>query len=193
MNLRLRLLRCARPITGLLDRVNIRIGRPKLTGEMYREVMQITKPGDIVLTRTALRPSNMFIPGHWSHAQMIGFGPEGTTIEATLPVVRLSTLVDIWASATDVLIVRPKGMDVVSRARAYGFAMDYLGVPYDTDFQYGDSAFYCSELIVRSYMKAGAPFSFADLADTIGGQSVVPPASLAGKHFEILFDSRDER
>lgn len=193
MKLRLRLLRAARPITRLLDRVNIRVGKPKLTGAMYREVMQLSRPGDIILSRTALRPSNVFIPGHWSHAQMIGFGPEGTTIEATLPVVRLSTLVDIWASATDVLVVRPRGVDSVAQTRAYGFAIDYLGYPYDTSFQLGDSAFYCSELIVRSYMKAGAPFSFAELAESVGGLSVVPPQSLAGDHFEILFDSRDER
>lgn len=153
--------------------------------------MRVVQAGDIVLTRTAMRPSNLFIPGHWSHAQMIGFGPEGTTIEATLPSVRLSTLVDIWASATDVLVVRPKGMDVASRARAYGFAMDYVGVPYDTEFQYGDDAFYCSELIVRSYMKAGAPFGFSDLSEMVAGKSVVLPRSFAGEHFEILFDSRE--
>ena len=174
----------------MLDRINIRVGRPKLNGEMYREVISKVEAGDIILTRTALRPTNLFIPGHWSHAQMIGFGSEGTTIEATLPVVRLSTLVDIWASATDVLVVRVKGMSKRQRFAAYGHAIDYLGTPYDTEFQYGDDAFYCSELIVRSLMKAGAPFGFRDLADTVGGLSVVPPQALAGDRFEILFDSR---
>jgi uncharacterized protein YycO len=174
-----------------MNRVNIRVGRPKLTGEMYREVMRLSRPGDIILTRTALRPSNLFIPGHWSHAQMIGYGPEGTTIEAAMPVVRLSTLVDIWASASDVLVVRPNGVSSVDQSRAYGEAMDYIGRPYDTEFQIGDKAFYCSELIVRSYMKAGAPFTFDDLSEGVGGYQVVRPDALAGDHFKTLFDSRE--
>lgn len=193
MNIRLRLLRAARPITRMLDRVNIRIGKPRLTGEMYRNAMSLSLPGDIILTRTALRPSNMFIPGQWCHAQMIGFGPEGTTVEATLPVVRMSTMVDIWASASDVAIVRPKGMSSFQRSKAYGFAIDELGTPYDTSFQLGDDAFYCSELIVRSLIKAGAPFGFKDLLEYVGGHSVVPPSALAGNLFDVIFDSRQER
>jgi len=186
------LLRAARPLTLLLDKVNIRVGKPKLTGEMYREVISKVQAGDIVLTRTALRPSNLFIPGDWSHAQMIGFGAEGTTVEATLPVVRLSTLVDIWASATDVMVVRPKAMTQRQRYAAYGHAIEYVGAPYDTDFKLGDEAFYCSELIVRAYMKANSPFSFSDLGTSVSGVNVVRPDAFSGERFEVLFDSRDE-
>lgn len=152
--------------------------------------MSVAEAGDIILTRTALRPTNLFIPGHWSHAQMIGFGHEGTTVEATLPVVRLSTMVDIWASASEVIVVRVKGMSRRQRYAAYGHAIDYLGRPYDTSFQYGDDAFYCSELIVRSLMNAGAPFDIDDLAVSVAGKSVVPPQAFTGEFFEIIYSSK---
>jgi hypothetical protein len=78
----------------------------------------------------------------------------------------------------------PVGSEV--RARAAGVARGWLGAPYDERFVWGGKAFYCSELVARAYVEAGAPEAlFAPLPMTYAGRDgAVSPVWLA--YFEKL-------
>lgn len=171
-----------------MTRMNFRLGAPPLSGADYREVAQLARPGDLILTRTAHRPTNLLIPGKWGHVQILHGYPLGTTTEATWPVVRISSLVDVWTRASEVMLIRPKWATARQAAAAAGHAQKYLGLPYDTMFEMSERAFYCSELAMRVYADAGTDVPWEDIYTRIAGRDAVVPSSLDNpEHFEILW------
>lgn len=191
MSLRLAAIALARPIGRLIARINFRIGPPPLTGAMYREVMQLALPGDIILTRTSPRPTNLFIPGKWGHVQLLKGDAFGTTVEATYPLVRESTLVDVWANASEVMLIRPRWTQAGDGAAAFKWASGHVGKQYDTAFLLSSNAFYCSELAIMAYDAAGAhDVPWHDLVTDIAGRKVIIPSTLEDRrHFHILWHS----
>lgn len=191
--MRVTLLRAAAPLTRLISTINLRIGKPPLTGEMYREMLHIARPGDLILTRTSLRPTNLFIPGKWSHLQILAGDPYGTTIEATMPLVRYSSLVDVWAGASEVMLIRPRFASQQQRIDAYDHAKKYIGLPYDTEFELTDNEFYCSELVVRAYADAGSAIPWHAISRNVGGDTYVVPSDFENEtQFEILWHGGDK-
>ncbi len=170
-----------------MNRINIRIGKPKLSGYMFGDASYDSRVGDIILTRTSLRPTNLFIPGEWSHVLMLGYGTE--VVEATLPCVRVSTLIDVWTSTSQVMIVRPINTTMYQRARAYEKAIAFVGWPYDTEFQSTNKSFYCSELVNKAYAMAGVKLGVSRRS-IAGGDTVIPSAFDNPDKFEVIFDSR---
>jgi hypothetical protein len=152
VNPRRALLHALRPMSRLLDKVNLRIGRPTLHGDLYHFALGQILPGDIVLTRTAWRPTNWIFPGKWTHALISLGGDE--LVEATLPRVRRTWMVDVWCSASEVIIVRPRFLSDQQGVRAALAAESFIGVPYDLDFAPTPKALYCSELIMRAMIAA---------------------------------------
>lgn len=189
MSLRKLLLVIVRPITLLLNKINFRTGKPRVSGRQYNDVIKKIRPGDIVLTRNFLRPSNLFIPGYWSHVQIVAF--DNYTVEARIPRVGLNTLVDVWATAHSVMIVRPKDVSQSTARVAADMALSYVGAPYDTAFEFSDKAFYCSELVYKAYRGAG--LSFGNMIDTIAGSKAITPSAFDSEDFIVLFDSRKEQ
>ena len=153
MSIRRCFLRAARPLSKLINKINIRIGLPPLRGNLYHEALSVIRPGDIILTRTKWRPTNIIFPGKWTHA-LIAIG-EDELVEATLPVVRSIWLVDVWASASEVKIVRPVFLSDTERSEAASIAAAMIGTPYDLEFNDDPSELYCSELIYAAMAAAG--------------------------------------
>jgi hypothetical protein len=183
VNARRLAIRAARPLGLLLNRVNFRIGKAPLDGELYHRVLAASQPGDIILTRTKWRPSNLFIPGKWSHAMM--FVHDDILVEATMPVVRTCWLVDVWASASEVLVVRPRFLDAKERLRAAGYAASRVGTPYDLGFSPGPRELYCSELVYWAMRKTSIETPNL-LSSEFGAVSIRPDALALPEHFEEI-------
>ena len=186
MSPRRRFLRAVRPVTRLLDRVNLRIGRPTLQGDLYHAALAALQAGDIVLTRTAWRPSNVLLPGRWTHALMVV--GDGVLVEATLPRVRTTWLVDVWCSASEVLIVRPNFLTDEQRATAAAAARGMVGIPYDLEFHPGPNELYCSELVYNAMLVASA--DTPDLRTReLGVLSIRPDALANTMYFDHVIGS----
>lgn len=180
MNVRRRILRAARPLTRLLDRVNLRIGRATLQGDLYHAALTHARPGDIVLTRTAWRPSNLLLPGRWTHVLLVV--DRDVLVEATLPRVKTTWLVDVWANASEVLIMRPKFLTAEQQADAAACARGLVGTPYDLEFQLGPRELYCSELVYNAMLVAGG-YCVPDLRTREFGVLSIRPDAFADRRY----------
>jgi uncharacterized protein YycO len=122
----------------------------KLKGDDYYSVRDQLRPGDILLRGYDNYLDGFFIPGKYSHAG-IYVGDE-KVIHAMTPAVQYTNLVD-WMRCDRMAIVRPN----VSHSwceMAVEDAIGYLGVPYDYNFDFGNTAdvrFSCSELVYKCY------------------------------------------
>jgi uncharacterized protein YycO len=185
MSLRRRLLRAVRPLSRVIDKINLRIGRPPLRGSLYVTAMGRIRPGDIILTRTAWRPTNLIFPGRWTHVLIVL--REDLLVEAKLPRVRESYLVDVWASASSVKIVRPRFMTAAQLAEAALVARGMVGTPYDLEFEPGPKALYCSELVWRA-LRAVAGDAVPELRTTELGVRSVKPDAFDSEHFLTVIE-----
>lgn len=174
----------------MLDRVNVRFGRPALTGEMYLEAMNAMRSGDIILTWTKWRPTNLFIPGHWSHAVMVTDPTLGMLVEAAMPNARVVSMVDVWTMCTEVKIVRPSFMSDEQRMEMAVNALMLVGTPYDLEFHSDDKALYCSELILLAMATVLGSDTPRVGREAYGEFMTIPEDFDNDDFFETIFDSR---
>jgi uncharacterized protein YycO len=115
----------------------------------------IAKPGDIILSRTHWRLSNLAIPGRWKHVAVVG--AEGMVIEAVQPVVRCVSLVDMLCEHDEVALYRFLDLVPEVRQRIALSAAYWIGVSYDEDFDEDPSDLYCTELAIDAFKEVMQP------------------------------------
>lgn len=138
--------------------------------DQLRDVQSHIQPGDILIQKREWQLSNVGIPGFWTHAaiyvgtpeeriryfskeendlifsKMQSHRPDGAVIETIKDGVVLSSFFKS-AKADSLLVLRP-ALTVKQKASVIAQAFDFLGRPYDYDFNFNtDSSFVCSELI----------------------------------------------
>ena len=162
--------------------------RSRITSDDYKILCMILKPGDVILTKTKWRPTNVLIPGHFKHSTMYVGG--GNIVESTVPCVRERDLLDLLLSIDDFAVVKPR---ITNTELSFAVAEmeSLIGKPYDMGFTMDDDAFYCSEAIHHSIMAAtGGEFEFTKRR-ILGADTIVPnDMFLARQFFELKMDSR---
>lgn len=188
-----KLLRLLSPLADLVAGFHLRIGKPKLDSSDYAAAMLILRPGDVILSKEAWRPTNIFIKGKTKHAAMFvgSVGGDGDRlVEATYPVARYTSLISVWQTASTVVILRPTFADSSAAMGASIAARSFVGTPYDTSFSRGEDALYCSELIDAAYEVSGGSPLWDLRSKHLGLDAVILPDALrTSKHFRTVWNS----
>lgn len=188
-----RLLRLLAPLADMLAGFHLRVGEPRLPAPDYRAALGVLRPGDVILTRESWRPTNILIRGSTKHAAIfVGrVGDEDDVmVEATHPVARYTSLIAVWQMASRVVVLRPNFTDDRGAADAAVAARSMVGTPYDTAFEHGEEALYCSELIDAAYEACcGSPLSSLRRRH-LGLDGVILPDDLrTSGYFRVVWDS----
>ena len=186
------LLRALAPLADLIAGIHLRIGEPKLRGGDYTTALYLLRPGDVILSKEAWRPTNLLIPGKLKHAGVFvgNHGGESDAIaEATHPEARMTNLVSVWQMASRVVILRPRFVRAEGAYDAARRALSYIGTPYDVMFAHGEEAMYCSELVDAAYGGALKVLR----RDVLGFEQVIVPDDLRKDErlFRVVWDSDD--
>ena len=130
-----------------------RFGRKfRCSGLDLAYIMDVVKPGMIVLSRREFQISNFFIEGHWTHTALIMPGEK--VIEATINGVIMNELPKFFLTVDDFVILRPRFCSIKEMENACSFASEIVGSPYSWDFNNSDDSFYCSELVLKVYARS---------------------------------------
>ena len=139
----------------------------KLGPDAAKKMLEVLKPGDVILRRTDSTTSNWFIPGYWGHAAL--YAGDGKIVDAVTHDVREVGLEKFCTEGDAVIVVRPKGLEPRQVAEAIAYARQQIGKPYDFDLDFEDeSRFSCTELVETALAKAtGKGWGERNLADGI--------------------------
>jgi cell wall-associated NlpC family hydrolase len=114
----------------------------EIKGPHTREILNVLKPGDILLRRYNHYLGSIFIPGYWSHAaHYVGDGDvihmlgDGITREDILTFTRCD----------DILILRCTDVELVKYSITESINLEDKNIQYDYDFKSGNKTLYCSE------------------------------------------------
>ena len=118
-----------------------------MTGSKIRAVLDIIKPGDIVLRGYRHYADGYFIPGKYSHSGIyIG---NNMVVHAVAEGVSKIDILD-FLMCDICCILRPKQEGIGDSAVKK--AISYIGTAYDFDFSKGDTSLYCHELTAISFL-----------------------------------------
>ena len=148
--------------------------RRKVNGKIYRRAYSKLVPGDIIVTRKRGEPTNVFIPGFYTHSMM--YVGDANVVEATSLGVHETDVLDALMSKDHFAILRPKFCSQVEMKLIANKAKELKSknIKYDYSFELDNEAFYCSELIYfcyKSVLQNKFPF---DMRETLGVKTVTP-------------------
>ena len=152
--------------------------QPGLPQNIDRQLRQILRPGDVLLTRKEHVLTNYFLPGYWPHGALnlgsmeeigeLGLGDRqyfpqqhehlhdlapndpSRAIEALKDGVHLRTLASPLG-ADSIVVIRPN-LSRVYLADALDRVLQHTGKPYDFDFDFTRAdRMVCTEVIYRAY------------------------------------------
>ena len=167
------LLKTSRPLTSLIGKIHLPYTRKRITSRDYRALTAILKPGMGLVTRTNGEFSNLFIPGHASHAG--NYCHDRMVVEATGKGVVHTDLLDFAMTKDEIWVIRPRAATEEEMCAAADWTEKQIGDPYDLTFDPHNEAFYCSELFYQSYTKTmGAEKLGWEIPETWGMPTVVP-------------------
>ena len=122
----------------------------KVKGEHTRKILDLIKPGDVLLTRWDYYLGYFFIPGYWGHAglyvgdnRVIHMLGDGITNEDILTFLRKD----------HVMLLRSYDQAKAALAVEHTKKLWDERVSYDFDFSSGNDTYYCSEMIWFVYDK----------------------------------------
>ena len=126
---------------------------PKVTGDVIFKMIDILKPGDIIIRGWDSYLDSFFIKGDYSHAGIyIG---NNTVIHAVSPNVCETSIID-FSLCDRICVIRPDNYNRKSVIIAKQFVEN--NIPYDFNFSVHDSnALFCFELAAKSYPKINFP------------------------------------
>ena len=126
----------------------------KMTGDKIIEVIDILKPGDIILRGYDYYLDGKFIPDKLKFSHGAIYIGDGKIIHAVAEGVSYTNVVE-FCECDRIAIFRPKKGQKTAIAKAKKFAKSK--VPYDFGFSRGTSAMYCFELCGECYDKLNIP------------------------------------
>lgn len=182
-----------------ISKIYMPAARKLITSADYRSVKEHLRPGMILLSYTRGEFSNLFIPGDWSHAAIVLNST--TVIEATTHGVVETDLIDFMMKKDYVVLLDPIFATPAQMEKAVEVALAQKGSGYNYKMQFNrpktDSvlttqvkAFYCSELVLYSYMVACDYQSPFTLRVILGVETVVPGDFYAAdKKFSLAWGS----
>jgi len=154
----------------------------RITGESYRIISKIIKPGDILLARSEEYLSTMLIPGYWTHCGFYFGGPQERVIHAVSDGVVIEDIINFMRT-DELIILRPEEKYV---ERAMLLAKSMINQTYDFLFDFTDeNRISCSELIYCCYYQLIVP------QKRFGKPTVVADDIANSRNFSIIWDSRN--
>ncbi len=126
----------------------------KMTGNKIIEVMEILKPGDIILRGYDMYLDSKSIPDKLKFSHGAIYIGDGKIIHAIAEGVSYTNIIE-FCECDRIAIFRPKKGQKAAIAKAKKFAKSK--VPYDFGFSRGTSAMYCFELCGECYDKLSIP------------------------------------
>jgi len=148
------LLSLFQPVAKKISHLYIAFHRPKMTLLDTSTVLNLIRPGDVLLCRSDGEFTNHFIPGFWTHVALYASNSE--IVEAVSPCVKVSKLEEFLLSKDYIAVLRPIFATTEQKAIAVAYAKMQASnkIPYDYQFVPDDKEFYCAELIGQSYVVA---------------------------------------
>ena len=143
------LLKMLYPLTVLIGKAHMPFSKKKITGVEYYQIEKLLLPGMVFMTKTRGELSNIVNPGFWKHGAM--YVGEGLVIEALGRGVVIRDLVTFLTSKDFVAVLKPKFATESEMKMAAEKSREWEGALYDYWFEMNDKAFYCYEVIYRSY------------------------------------------
>jgi hypothetical protein len=127
------------------------------------------QPGDVILTRERGAPTNLIIPGRYTHATI--WSPKdgrAEVVEAVGEGVRVTGIYDLLMAHDGFAIMRARESTKEQRCAAAEIARTFVGRPYDVRLEMeddygkrdGEREFYCGELPCVAHRKANPRFTF---------------------------------
>lgn len=135
-----------------------------ITKKIVDQLVALIKPGDVLLSYEAQRPTSLFIKGFYDHAVIVS--PRGTVIEAVGDLfvggknvggVREVPLEE-WLYKKDQVAVIRVGISQDLVLKASENALKYIGRNYDYCFSHDNETVYCSELAYLCYREVWPEF-----------------------------------
>ncbi len=175
-------------------------GAPKrISGELRKALLELVRPGDVLVTRHDDALSNLFLPGFWPHAALYlgtaaeleqlgipvpaGEGEGPWFLESKKDGVQIRPAVETMA--VDALVVLRPPLKDGELAAAIRRAVSHEGKPYDFlfDFRTADRLV-CTEVIYRAYHGIG-PVSFH--LEEVGGRLCLPAEEFLNQGIDCGF------
>lgn len=155
---------------------------------MKKKLSQSMKAGDFILSKSGFHLTNLLIGGRFSHgAVVIG---DDKIAEMTANDFDIVDVNKFCKGTTRIALMRIKKIpDDYGQAIA-DKAMQFADRRYDTNFELGVEALYCSELCYQSDFEHRMG---ADLTDLVGmGRPYISPEGIySAKNLEVVFEWED--
>jgi len=126
----------------------------QVTGEKTLEIMDVVRPGDVVLRGYNRYLDGKFIPDPLKFSHGAIYVGDGKIIHAVAEGVSYTDIVE-FTRCDRIAVFRPKSGQERAIRKAKKFAKNK--VPYDFGFEKGVSAIYCFELCGECYDKLRVP------------------------------------
>lgn len=124
----------------------------RLPDAITEGLIQILKPGDVLVTRKDTALTNYFLPGFWPHAAL--YVGDMKVVEALKDGVRERSLDSPFGNDA-LAVIRPR-LDQEAIHVALQRARVHVGKPYDFDFDFTRAdRMVCTEVVYRSYEGVG--------------------------------------
>jgi len=166
------LIKIAFALTRFIGRQHWPFIHKRITAADCLKIADLAEPGDVLLSQNEGELSNIFIPGFWKHAAVYTGKYEVT--EAIGKGVSRCHLIDFAMKKDFVSLWRPLFASKEQRKNAAEAAKLEIGRPYDYEFQSGNKAFYCSELVYSAYDVAMGGKSPFEMRPRYGIMTVTP-------------------
>lgn len=164
-------------------------------GWKYKRGYKKLKKGHIILTLDKKKLTSLLIPGNFSHAALcVDKGPdsEWEVSEMTHTDYTKSCFFDICKESDRVVIGTCGDWDDEYIDKVLIPACkSFEGAKYDSNFELGVKALYCSELIYQSDIEKRLKYDLDDLAG-IGRPYISPDGISKSPNFKVVWDSDDE-
>ena len=164
-----------------------------LRGRKYQEGYAKLQPGHIILTVDKKKLTSLLIPGDWAHAALC-VGKKSAVYdgyevaEMTHTNYTKSYFFDICKESDRVVILRCVDWDQAYTRKVIDKCRSFENAVYDTKFDFGVKALYCSELVFQSDFERRLDVKLDDLSG-LGRQYISPDGLFKAKNVRIVWDS----
>lgn len=166
-----------------------------LRGWKYHRGYEKLRPGDIILAKDKRKLTTVLIGGEFTHAALcVGLKSEGAQFEVaemTHHNYTKSDFFDICKESDRVVILECTQFDSAYKRQVIEKCLTFKDALYDTSFELGVKALYCSELVYQSDFENRIGASLEDLAG-LGRPYISPTGLYKAKNVRVIWDSDSE-
>lgn len=167
----------------------IHFRKNQLTEAEHKKVQGLLKKGDLILVGSLRRMGHLFIHGPLTHSAM--YVGAGRCIHSHADGVEEVLLSSIFKEYDTMMVLRAQRLSPATLNKVVRAARSQLGQPYDFEFQTPrhPRAFYCTELLVWAFQKAGVDLHLKARSHPRCLKCVIHPMDFIKPNFKRVFES----